>query len=173
MGTAVGGTLVALVVALGAYFALRGDEEVIATPTPEPSATATATPVDTETPQPSATAEAEPSATPEPSPTVEEGRVPEAAPIESIDVQFEDGQPVVIVVAGLPNGCAEPQSQEVMREGNVYTVTILNSVPADDDVACTDIFRTYEIRVSIGDVLESGETYTVVANDQETTFTAE
>jgi hypothetical protein len=177
MGTAVGGTLVALVVALVAYFALRGDEEVIATPTPEPSATATATatatPADTETPQPSATAEAEPSATPEPSPTVEEGRVPEAAPIESIDVQYEDGKPVVIIVAGLPNGCAEPQSQEVTLEGTVYTVTILNSVPADDDVVCTDIFRTYEIRVAIGDVLESGETYTVMVNDQETTFTAE
>ena len=174
MGTAVGAMVVALVVAVGAYFALRGDEEVLPAPTPTPTAvpteTATPAPEDTATPEPSATLE--PSATAEPSPILVEGSEPEPAPIESIDVEFEDGQPVLIIVAGLPNSCVEPLSQDVMLEGDVYTVTILNSSPGEDQV-CAAVFRTYEIRVSIGDVLESGHTYTVMVNDQETSFTAE
>jgi hypothetical protein len=167
--TLLGGSAIGLVVALGAYFGLRGDEEIVATPTPEPTAVVTPS----ETPPPEASVTTEPSATPEPSPTLAEGRAPEPAPIESVDVGLQDGQHVVVIVAGLPNGCTEPHSQEVTREGNVYTVTILNSVPEDDDAICTEIFRTYEVRVSIGDVLEPGETYTVVVNDQETTFTAQ
>ena len=164
---------VGLVVAVGAYFGFRGDEEVVITPTPEPSLTATATPSPdaTATPAETETATPEPSATPEPTPTLEAGQKPADAPIESVDVTYQDGKPLVTIVAGLPDGCAKPYSQDVVRDGDSFVITILNSVP-DKNAICTAIYRTYQIQVSIGDSLDAGQTYVVTANDQKTRFTA-
>jgi hypothetical protein len=176
MGNLIGGSVIALIVALVAYFALRGDDEVVATPTPVPTveATATMTPEPTEEPteEPTATETPEPSATAEPSPTLEAGKSAEPAPIQSVSVEFIDGQNVIVIKAGLPSGCHEPLAQDVSRDGDVFTVTVTNSAPGPDEL-CTDIFRTYEIQVTIGESLEPGQEYTVLVNGQETTFTAQ
>lgn len=59
-----------------------------------------------------------------------------------------------------------------MEIGNIYGVTVQNSVPALYGIACTDNFRTYEESVRLGpstaDVLslfENNVTYTLVVND--------
>lgn len=178
MGNLISGSVIALVVALGAYFAFRGDEEVIATPTPEPTVAATQTPAPADTPEateaPTEAPTEVPTETPEPSPTVEAGRVIEPAPIESVEVVVQRSLPpqyVVMIVATLPTGCDEPHTQDVTREGDTFTITILNSTP-EGDAICTLILRTYEVNVNLGASFDAGTTYTVVVNGEETTFTA-
>ena len=180
MGTVVGVLVVGLIVASVGYFALRGDTEVVATPTPEATATlvltATVAPSGTTAPaKPTATVAASPSPTPVPSPTLPAGRRSEAAPIQSVKVEAGKSKPLqytVIIVASLPNGCAMKYTQDVKREKDVYTVTVLNSAPTGE-VRCTSVTSTYEVRVVISDTLEAGKTYTVKVNDKSTTFKAQ
>jgi hypothetical protein len=171
MGTAVGVLVVGVVLAFGAYFAFRGDEEVLPTPTPEPTTPATATATTPPTATQTATATPQPSATPAPTPTLPAGRRAEPAPIESLRVEPQAPPYVVVVTAGLPNGCAQPYTHEVSRQGDVFTVRLLNSVPTAN-VPCTLIYRTYEARVTISATLVAGRAYTVRVNDKQTTFTA-
>jgi hypothetical protein len=79
----------------------------------------------------------------------------------------------VTVVATLPNGCAMKHSQDVKREGDVFIVTVLNSEPTGNNVRCTAVASTYEVRVTIGETLVAGRTYTVRVNDKQTTFRAQ
>lgn len=166
------GSVLALVAGLGAYFGFRGDEEIIPTPTPTATLEATATPEPSGTPEPTLEPTETPQPTTEPSPTLEAGKATDTAPIESVDVTFQDGKPLVTIVAGLPSGCAEPYSQEVMRDGDTFVITILNSVPADPNTICTAIFGTYEIQVTIGDALTSGQIYLLMVNDDLSRFSA-
>ena len=177
MGYIFGGSLIALVVALGAYFAFRGDEEVVPTPTPPPTIEASTTPeeeatkeptnepAEVETPDDGASAEPSPSPTPDARPS-------EHAPIESVVVEFIDGQHVIVISAGLPSGCHDPLAQVVTREADVFMVTITNSPPEPGEV-CSAEFRTYEVQITIGEALQAGLEYAVRVNDHETTFTAQ
>jgi hypothetical protein len=162
-----------LVLATAGYFAFRGDEEVLPTPTPVP--TTEQTPVPSATPMPSATVAptATPSSTPPPTPTLAAGRRAVPAPIDAVSVETQGtpSQYVVLATATLPNGCIMQYTQSVRREGNTFIVTVLNSEPTAN-VLCTTVFRTYQVRVTIGDALQSGQTYTVRVNDKSTTFRA-
>jgi hypothetical protein len=98
------------------------------------------------------------------------------APIDGLDVFVLESFPpqyVVNVQAGLPSGCAEAYRHKVSRDGNVITIDVLNTMPADDDVVCTMIYGTYELNINLGSDFESGETYTVQVNDQEIEFVAQ
>jgi hypothetical protein len=168
--------VVGLVVALGAYFAFRGDEQIVPEPTPVPTiaviVTATMPPASPTTP---ATAAPTPTRTPTPvpTPTLPAGRRSVPAPIQSVRVEVLDSprRYLVVAVASLPNGCAMQYAQDVKREGDVFTVTVLNSVPVAN-TPCTLIARTYEARVTITDSLQAGRTYTVKVNDKQATFAA-
>lgn len=101
------------------------------------------------------------------------------APIESVDLVIMESDPVQItatIVAGLPNGCAEPGGTVSHIAGNVYGVTVSNSVPGADDIICTDDYRVYEENVRLGSrevgaEFMSGVTYTLVVNDKTLEFT--
>jgi hypothetical protein len=95
------------------------------------------------------------------------GRRAVPAPIQS--VQFEAGN-VVAIVATLPNGCAMRHTQDVQRQGNTFTISILNSEPTGNQI-CTTILRTYEVKITLTS-LTAGQTYTVRVNDKQATFTA-
>jgi hypothetical protein len=98
------------------------------------------------------------------------------APIDGLDVLTLESFPpqyVLHVQAGLPSGCAERYGSEVERVGDVITVTVLNTIPADGNVACTAIYGFYDFNLPLGSEFVSGVTYTVQVNDQETTFTAQ
>jgi hypothetical protein len=175
MGTAIGVLVVGLVVALAAYFVMRGDEEVLATPTPVPTVAPTSTPTVQATAPPTGTPTPRPSATPQPSPTLAAGRRAVPAPIQSVKVEPGTTSPrtyTVAIVASLPNGCATRYTQDIKREGDVFIVIILNSEPTGN-VPCTAVVSTYEVRVTIGESLVAGRTYTVRVNDKETTFRAQ
>jgi hypothetical protein len=171
----IGTLLVGLVLAFGAYFAFRGDEEVLPDPTPVPTVqvVVTATMPASPTSQPTASATPTRTPTPVPSPTLPAGRRSVPAPIDSVRVEVQDSprRYLVLAVASLPNGCAMQYAQDVKREGDVFTVTVLNSVPTAN-TPCTLIARTYEVRVTISDSLQAGRTYTVRVNDKQATFTA-
>lgn len=98
------------------------------------------------------------------------------APIDGLDVLTLESFPpqyMLHVQAGLPSGCAEQYGSEVERVDDVITVTVLNTIPADENVACTMIYGMYEFNLNLGSDFESGETYRVKVNDQEITFTAQ
>ncbi len=99
------------------------------------------------------------------------------APIEEIlGITIMESFPVqygLKVVAGLPNGCAEPGPNEVVRNGNTVEVFVGNEQPAGE-VACTAIYGISERFVALGSDFTPGETYTVIVNrDKTTTFTAQ
>jgi hypothetical protein len=98
------------------------------------------------------------------------------APIDGLEVLTLESFPpqyVLHVQAGLPNGCAEQYGSEVERVDDVITFTVLNTMPAIQNVACTMIYGMYEVNLPLGSEFESGHTYTVIVNGQETTFTAQ
>ena len=103
-------------------------------------------------------------------------RRPEAAPIESVEVIVAESFPpqyFLSVRAGLPSGCVQQYKHDVERDGDVITVKVLNSIPTATDIACTTIYGIYELNIALGIDFDSGETYTVLVNDQETTFMAQ
>lgn len=99
------------------------------------------------------------------------------APIDGVDIVVRESFPpgyTAQIRSGLPSGCASLDSAKVTgRSDNEVRVTVLNSVPADEDVACTAIYGTVESNVDLGTDFESGETYRVKVNGRETTFVAQ
>ncbi|MBE0438010.1 MAG: hypothetical protein IBX56_19695 [Methylomicrobium sp.] len=97
------------------------------------------------------------------------------APIESVDIEVLESSPpeyMANIVAGLPNGCAEPGGYEVSREGNEIMIQVMNTMPPGDPV-CTMIYGTYPVKVNLGSHFVSGETYTVNVNGTIETFVAQ
>jgi hypothetical protein len=89
------------------------------------------------------------------------------APIESVEV-VEDypGHFSLIVVSGLPSGCARFDSASVKQTGELeLTLKVLNRVPAPDQmIACTEIYGFAKNTVKLGsadDNLDVCETYVV------------
>ena len=100
------------------------------------------------------------------------------APIESVDVIVRESFPpqyVAVVTSGLPSGCAAFHSIEVERDGDTFSVTVLNTMPAPgQDIACTMIYGYIENSVQLEGEFVSGTEYTVVVNsDTEMTFVAQ
>jgi hypothetical protein len=97
------------------------------------------------------------------------------APIESVQVVARLSYPpqyAVQIVAGLPSGCAQPDSHEVVRDGDTFRIKVMNRV-LTGDVACTMIYGMYDVNVELGSNLTPGQQYTVIVNGEATTFTAE
>ena len=97
------------------------------------------------------------------------------APIESVQVLVLESFPQqynLRVVAGLPNGCARPAGHEVSRSGNTIRVLVFNSRPTGM-VACTQVYGTHELTVSLGSDFVSGIEYAVTVNDRSESFRAQ
>jgi hypothetical protein len=166
-----------------------GDDETAIAPTAtapavSPTALATAVPATTApAPQPTLRPDTPVSNTPGanqpgPSPTwtaIPLPRHPEPAPIDGVEVLTLESFPpqyMLKVKAGLPSGCAEPLSHEVLPKlGNVVQVVVLNSLP--DNAICTAIYGMYDLNINLGSDFTSGQTYTVRVNEREITFKAQ
>jgi hypothetical protein len=142
----------------------------VATPTAQPSPTAT-----TQAPAPQPTQRPTQTAPAPTAPPIVLPRHPEPAPIDGLEVLTLESFPpqyVAHVTAGLPSGCAEPLSHEILpRQGNVIRVVVLNSLP--DNTVCTAIYGMYELNVNLGSDFTPGQTYTVRVNEREVTFKAQ
>ena len=100
------------------------------------------------------------------------GRHTVAAPIDGIEVLIRESAPPQVsvrITAGLPSGCAQPNSHSVSRSGDTITITVLNSMPSGNP-ACTMIYGTYELVVDLGTDFRPGGAYTLRVNDRSTTF---
>lgn len=163
-----------LSLALIACDGASADQDDTSTTTPEPTASdpVTNTPGGPDTPVDSN----DPTPAPTSTPDWDHERVEELAPIESIDVVVRESFPpqyALQITSGLPSGCAAFERTDVEREGNVFTVTVINTMPAPDaDVACTMIYGYFDQSVTLEDI-ESGVEYTVNANDKTLTFTGQ
>ena len=90
------------------------------------------------------------------------------APIDATDIRVLESFPpqyMLNVIAGLPNGCARADGHNVDRIGETVRVRIYNTMPVGD-VACTQIYGTYELNIPLGSDFQSGRDYTVDVNGQ-------
>ncbi|MCH7594175.1 MAG: hypothetical protein IIB27_06675, partial [Chloroflexi bacterium] len=99
---------------------------------------------------------------------------------ELLILESDPVQITVVIVAALPDGCHQPGGVVIHNAGNIFEVTVSNSVPALDEIACTAQFRTYEesVRLAANDAaagerfpFQNGVTYTLVVNDKVLEFT--
>jgi len=100
------------------------------------------------------------------------GRVSVPAPIDQVEIVVRESAPPQVsvkITAGLPSGCAQRESHAVSRNGDTFTVTVLNSMPQGDP-ACTMIYGTYSLSVDLFGELRRDVTYTVQVNDTVRTF---
>ncbi|MDQ3097627.1 MAG: hypothetical protein M3Q61_05620 [Chloroflexota bacterium] len=100
------------------------------------------------------------------------GRMSVPAPIDQVEIVVRESAPpqvAVKITAGLPSGCAQRESHALSRNGDTFTVTVLNSMPRGDQ-ACTMIYGTYSLSIDLVGELRPGVTYTVQVNDKTTTF---
>ena len=105
-------------------------------------------------------------------PTPTPGRQTALAPINDVQVVIRESNPPQVslsIKAGLPSGCAQRESHSIVRNGDTFTVRVLNSIPTGD-VACTMIYGTYELSLDLGRDFRVGATYTLNVNDKTTTF---
>lgn len=99
------------------------------------------------------------------------------APIEAIDILVRESAPpgyTAKITSGLPSGCARFHEATITgRSGATITISVTNTVPADPDTICTDIYGYHETNVDLGQDFVSGRTYTVRVNGTEETFRAQ
>jgi hypothetical protein len=88
----------------------------------------------------------------------------ELAPIVDVEVVQAGESYRADIIAALPNGCHEPDSHRVQRFGDTIEITVWNKVEPGQ---CTQVYGEYELNVNLGDDFESGETYEVIVNDDE------
>ena len=97
------------------------------------------------------------------------GRQTVPAPIDKLEIVVNGSTATAKIGAGLPSGCAKIDSHSVTRSGDVFTVTVLNSMPTGNPI-CTAIYGMYDLSVDLASDLRLGATYTVRVNDKTTTF---
>jgi hypothetical protein len=108
-------------------------------------------------------------------PPVEADRKRVQAPIEDAQVLpgAQPGTFVAQVKAGLPGGCARQGGYTVDRQSGptvtVITVLVYNTLPAIQNMACTQIYGLYNITADLGP-LTAGPTYEIHVNDKTIPF---
>ena len=100
-----------------------------------------------------------------------------AAPIEKVEILVRESNPpgyTAHIVSGLPSGCARFHSAEITaRSGDTITIAVKNTMPADANTVCTAIYGYHESSLDLGTDFVARQTYTVTANGQSSTFTAQ
>jgi len=100
------------------------------------------------------------------------------APVESFELLILESFPPqynVEIVSGLPNGCHLFERYEVERDGSStdIKITVWNTIPIGDDIACTEIYGTHAGTATLGSDFESGTEYTLTVGDLTKTFVAQ
>ena len=179
-----------LAAALAVAFAACGDDADRPTPTtPVRTATApavtttvvsnaTSTPATSTTPiVPSATIPAPPtSPASAATATLAADRRFELAPIDGAEMIVRESAPpqyAVHITSGLPSGCAQFADATATRDADTITITVRNTMPADAQIACTQIYGQHESTVELGTDFVPGTRYTVRVNDRTIEFIAQ
>lgn len=117
----------------------------------------------------------DPTATPTPA---DDERREVEAPVESFELLILESFPVqynVEIVSGLPNGCHQFERYEVERDGSAtdIQITVWNTIPVGDDIACTEIYGMHTGTATLGTDFESGTEYTLTVGELTETFVAQ
>lgn len=100
-----------------------------------------------------------------------------SAPIEAIDILVRESAPpgyTAKITSGLPSGCARFHEAAITgRMGTTITISVTNTMPADPETVCTDIYGYHETNLDLGQDFVSGRAYTVRVNDKTATFRAQ
>ena len=107
-----------------------------------------------------------------------EERTSVLAPIVDLRVDVAESFPpqyFLHIVSALPNGCHRFDRWELAKgdEAADVVVRVYNTVPADLNVACAQVYGTHETTVPLGSDFESGVTYEIAVNDAVVSFTAQ
>jgi hypothetical protein len=98
------------------------------------------------------------------------------APIVEAAVNQVDSGYFLRVVSALPDGCHVFAGWEVddtrLAADKTLTVTVRNTYPVTDGIACTDIYRTLEYTIALPYAFAAGETYTIHVNEVTISFIA-
>lgn len=139
---------------------------------PSPLTTST---VPTSTPEATSTAPAQPArtppatATPSPPPP---GSTEVLAPIVAVEVVAAGGDAATArITSALPNGCARYSRAIATRTSEGAKVDVFNTIPAGQNVACTQIYGTLTNDVGLGGGFARGVEYTIQVNDVRQRFT--
>jgi inhibitor of cysteine peptidase len=95
------------------------------------------------------------------------------ATVESLQVLILESFPVQVMVnitGYLPDGCVTLDDISVERSGNEFNLT-LNTLRSSGDVECTEALVPFEENVALDVYGLAAGTYTVIAQDQTTSFT--
>jgi hypothetical protein len=111
------------------------------------------------------------------SPTPSSDRKTVDAPIDGLKMIVRESFPpqyAVRITSGLPDGCHQFEAAEIIRRVlPTITIHVTNTTAADPNTACAQVYGTHETVVELGSDFVSGTEYTVLVNDQHTTFTAQ
>lgn len=104
------------------------------------------------------------------------GRRQALAPIEAVELVVRESFPpqyAVRIVSGLPSGCALFDRVDVLHGADIIELTVWNTLPADEGIACTMIYGTADNTTELGS-LEPGQPYAVHVNgESRLTFTTQ
>ena len=118
-----------------------------------------------------------PTGTPVPAPTpIDPSAKRVLAPIEAVEMRIAESFPpqyFVGVTSGLPSGCAKFDHYTVERDGDTIKITVWNTMPSDQRVACTMIYGYVQHNITLGSDFQSGKTYQLKVNDVTKSFTAQ
>jgi hypothetical protein len=105
------------------------------------------------------------------------GRKVVDAPIDGIEILTRESAPpgyTAHITSGLPSGCAEFHEAVITgRAGDVITIRVTNTLPADKKVACDLIYGIHETNIDLGQDFFPKRAYTVKVNDKTQTFVAQ
>ncbi len=103
-------------------------------------------------------------------PPVNNERTRVEAPIDDLEVDMISSSVYhLLVEAGLPGGCAQPDSYTVDKEAQLISVKVYNNEPTDNR-PCTLIYGSYDLTINLGDLVE-GEKYYILVNDEIISYT--
>jgi len=109
----------------------------------------------------------------QPSNATDEYTYGQNATVESLEIIILESFPVrveVLVSGYLPDGCTELDEITVEREGQDFILIVHTRHPTGD-IACTQALVPFEETVGLDVVGLKAGTYTVIAQEQEATFT--
>ena len=78
------------------------------------------------------------------------------------------------VTSGLSSSCVEPEGYELTHQGYSVEITVYSREPSPAaQIVCAAVYREHESSVPLGSDFQSGQKYTLKANDKEITFVAQ
>jgi len=94
------------------------------------------------------------------------------APIHEVNISIAESYPpqvLVYIKGGLADSCTSFHELTTKRKGNIITIEITTERPKKQP--CAQVYGYFEKNVNLGSDFTSGESYTIIVNDETFDFT--